>query len=111
MQIGPAFLEPEYSFTPWDGPSYCGFAWLNRDRLNAMPHSEFLGLQHGLVGRSWTSLVDGLIVPYYFFTALALTSTFLGYRLSYWPRFSLRSLLTATTLVAVVLGLGVWLAS
>lgn len=109
-QTGQAALEPQFKFTPWDGPSYLGFAWLHRAEFNALPNTLEFGTQYGLVGRSWTSIVDGIIVPYYFLTAVALIST-LAACLSRWPRFSLRTLLLATTLLAVALAVGVRLVS
>ena len=67
---------------------------------------------YGLTGRSYTDEhVNGFVIPHYFLAAAALTATILShYQLLNWPRFSLRTLLIATTLLAVLLGLVAWAA-
>ena len=74
-----------------------------------MPNSEVGWLPSGLHDRSWTGGSAGAQLPYYFLTILAVGLTVAPWSRIFSLRFSLRTLLIATTLVAVVLGLIVWL--
>jgi hypothetical protein len=59
---------------------------------------------------TWSIASDGVRMPYWFATSFATVLSALPWLL-WWPkRFSLRSLLIATTVIAVVLGVVVWAA-
>jgi len=58
---------------------------------------------------TWTITSDGIRMPYWFASSLSIVLAALPWLLWLPKRFSLRTLFLATTLVAVVLGLIVWL--
>src|SRR4051794_24550256 len=60
------------------------------------------------MGEGWADFGQGFIIPYWLPFSLFLTSAVIAFPWISVTSFSLRSLLIATTLVAVVLGLVVW---
>jgi hypothetical protein len=106
---GPAIEEPGFSFTHWDDPVYIGFSRIGDDDFNIMPTGLPGYHNTGLIGRSYTYSAVGLSIPYYFLSATAAIMAMASlFGLQRGIRFSLRTLLITTTLVAVALGLGVW---
>ena len=87
----------------WPNRDLMGFGWPYHSMYLNIPNSDTGWHPQGLNARSWGTGATGLMVPHWFvvliFAFLASTSWM---KWSY--RFSLRTLLIATTLVAVVLG-------
>lgn len=97
---------------PWPAPSFLGFGWMTNRSYSNIPNNESGWLPIGLHDRSWTADATGFRIPYW---CLALVSSCVAIipwlRLHMRPRFSLRTLLIAMTLLAVLLGLMVYLST
>jgi hypothetical protein len=99
-----------YEDVVWPHRSFCGFGWCYHEYHRNTPNGERGWDPRGMTGRSWTHPASGIMLPHWavvvFFGSLAILPWMPHVR---W-RFSLRTLLIATTLVAVVLGLAVYAA-
>lgn len=78
-----------------------------RERLDSGPDTGFLGLDGGFnVATSPTESVSYFVLPYWFLSVVSgLAGLLLTMRRQY--RFTVRGMLVATAIVAVVLGLGI----
>jgi hypothetical protein len=91
----------------WPNRNLMGFGWFYHELYCCMPNGEAGWNPRGLSGRSYAADSSGLMIPHWF---IALLFVGLACIQSWSLRFSLRTLLIATTLVAVVLGLIVYVA-
>jgi hypothetical protein len=86
----------------WPNRTMMGFGWIDGTNYPNIPNWHQGWNPNGLTGRSRSSGATGIVVPYWF--VLVIVSG-----LAYLPwlrwRFSLRTLLIAITLVAILLGL------
>jgi len=86
----------------WPYRGIMGFGWIQRAIYPNIPNSEVGWDPRGMSGRSWAANSTGFMVPHWFgvliFASLARLPWFR------W-RFSLRTFLIATTLLAIFLGL------
>lgn len=92
----------------WPFPGIMGFGWIYRSMYLNIPNPENGWSPRGLSGRSWGAPCTGFMVPHWF--GLLIFGSLAGLpwiRCQF--RYSLRTLLIVTTLVAVVLGCVVWL--
>jgi hypothetical protein len=107
-----AFGDETFSWSDtdvmWPQHTRLGFGWIYRVLYPNIPNGEIGWNPQGMSGRSWAAGATGLIVPDWFGVLI-----FLALASIPWIRssiqFSLRTLLIATTLVAVLMGLIVWL--
>jgi hypothetical protein len=90
----------------WPYRGKLGFSWIRQTLYLNMPNSETGWDRHGMSGRSWGANSTGVMVPHWF--GASSFASMAGLPFLRW-RFSLRTMLIATTLVAVGLGLIVWL--
>lgn len=109
---GPAIKDPAYTFDKWEGPEMFGFGYQRGLEYCKMPTGLPGYHPTDLTGRSYGGRASGVIFPHWSLAGLAfgLTIMSLFAAIPAW-RFSLRTLFIATTLLAVALGTGVWLAS
>jgi hypothetical protein len=91
----------------WPVRARFGFSWIRNAPYCNIPNAEIGWHPNGLSGRSWCANVSGLIVPHWFGVIVLGIIAALSWTTRS-SRFSLRTLLIATTLVAVGLGLIVW---
>jgi hypothetical protein len=104
--------RPEFANTSWPGRTFAGFGWISETEYDFVPNYPAQAKwQHlNLRERSWTENATGLIIPTW---VLVLPPFCLGIACAFGclvpRRISLRTLLIATTLVAVLLGLIIFL--
>lgn len=95
----------------WYSPSLLGFDWISDELYVNVPNSvPPNGYQPaGLTGPSWACRGTGLMFPHWFAALLlGLVSMLPWLKAPTSYQFSLRSLLIATTLISILLGLIVW---
>jgi hypothetical protein len=91
----------------WPQHTRMGFGWIYRNMYMNIPNSATGWNPQGLTGRSWATGATGLLVPHWF--GVLILATLAGVPWIRWKwRFSLRTLLITTTLVAALLGLIVY---
>jgi hypothetical protein len=89
----------------WPFRGKMGFGWIQQSLCPFIPNGETGWDPRGMSGRSWAANCTGVMVPHWFGVLIFVNLASLPWLR--W-RFSLRTLLIATTLVAVALGLAVY---
>jgi hypothetical protein len=87
----------------WPRERILGFGWAHNELMPNMPNSPAPpGDPDGVTGRSWHHYGSGVMLPDWFILTILL-----GLMVLPWchPRFSLRTLLVATALIALLLGI------
>jgi hypothetical protein len=97
-----------YEDVVWPHRSFCGFGWCYHEYHRNTPNGERGWDPRGMTGRSWTHPASGIMLPHWSAALLFAALAFLVW-VPWSLNFSLRTLLIATTLIAVGLGLIVWL--
>jgi hypothetical protein len=87
----------------WPTPTAKGFGWIYRSMYLNIPNGEIGWDRRGLSGRSQGAISTGGILPHWF-TAMSFAFLAAVPWIRWSKSFSLRTLLIATTLVAMVLG-------
>ena len=107
-------VRPLYDHVSWDDTDLVwpqrprmGFGWISQTLYMNIPNGEVGWNPQGMTGRSFAADSTGLIMPHWFGVLIFASLAGIPWTLWRW-RFSLRTLLIATTLVAVVLGMIVY---
>src|SRR5687767_6734425 len=96
-------IDWETTDVVWPTRTRKGFGWIYRSLYLNMPNGESGWDPRGMSGRSWGAKCTGGIVPHWF--AIATFASLAAVRWIRWSkRFTLRTLLIVTTLIALVLG-------